>query len=193
MKFSKIKNKWHFFFYCVIILICCLEFSFLFVFFKPFNQNNINFNQDVVKKHKPKNCKQDLFKKNKPKILDINQDTLNEGDYITATETPASTSSSSPPLPPISTTETPPSPAQTFLPPQILSIINTNDTNDTNSISLIQVEIGSNLSLSLNLFPDISSNYIGLCSQLCYHGIVGSCNNRIDYFDSEILHLLMEF
>ncbi|CAG8811612.1 27767_t:CDS:2, partial [Gigaspora margarita] len=126
----------------------------------------INFNRDIVKKHKPKNHKQDPLKKYSPKIYDINRDVPNEG-----------TPTSSPPT-------------QTFLPPQILSIdtIITNDTNDTNDISsasLIKVEIGSNLSLSLNLIPDISSNDIGLCSQICYNGEVGSCNNRIDYFDSE--------
>ncbi|KAF0522619.1 hypothetical protein F8M41_015511 [Gigaspora margarita] len=174
MNFSRIKNKWHFIFYCVIIIICCLEFSFLFVFFKPFNQKYINFNRNVIKKHKPKNHLQDLFKKYNPKIFDINQDGRNEGVNINITVPPAGTLTSSPPLSPI------------FLPPQILSIntINTNDTNDTNSISLIQVEIGSNLSLSLNVIPDISSNYIGLCSQLCYYGKDDSCNNRIDYFDS---------
>ncbi|RIB22570.1 aspartic peptidase domain-containing protein [Gigaspora rosea] len=73
----------------------------------------------------------------------------------------------------------------TFLRPQILSIntINTNNKNDTSSFSLIKVQIGSNLSLSLNLIPDISSNYISLSSQLCYND--DSCNNRINYYDSE--------
>ncbi|KAF0544026.1 aspartic peptidase domain-containing protein [Gigaspora margarita] len=82
---------------------------------------------------------------------------------------------------------TPSPPTQTFLPPQILSIdtIKTNDTNDTSSFSLIKVEIGSNQSISLNLIPDISSNDIGLCSQLCYYGAVGDCDNRINYFDSK--------
>ncbi|CAG8738467.1 13415_t:CDS:2, partial [Gigaspora margarita] len=165
MNFSRIKNKWHFIFYCIIILICCLEFSFLLVYFKPFNQKYTNFNRNIVKKNKPKNHKQVPLKKYSPKIYDINRDVPNEG------------TTSSPPI-------------QTFLPPQILSIdtIITNDTNDTNDISsasLIKVEIGSNLSLSLNLIPDISSNDIGLCSQICYNGEVDSCNNRIDYFDSE--------
>ncbi|CAG8655741.1 13798_t:CDS:10, partial [Gigaspora margarita] len=108
--------------------------------------NKVSFIKDVVKKHKPKNCKQDLFKKNKPKILDINQDTLNEGDYITATETPASTSSSSPLLPPISTTETPagiptnspPSLAQTFLPPQILNYFDSENSTSFNGILKIE-------------------------------------------------------
>ncbi|KAF0497152.1 hypothetical protein F8M41_020777 [Gigaspora margarita] len=149
-----------FHFYCIIVLICCLEFSFLLVFFKPFKQKYINFNRNVIKKHNPKNHKQDLLKKYNPKIFDIN-----------ATESSASTPTSSPPI-------------QTFLPPQIISIDIFN-TNDTSSISLFQVEIGSNLSQTLNLIPDISSNYIGLCSQLCYKGEVSNCNNRINYFDSE--------
>ncbi|CAG8755893.1 43266_t:CDS:2, partial [Gigaspora margarita] len=169
MNFPRIKNKWHFIFYCIILLICCLEFSFLLVFFKPFNpfnQKYINFNRDIVKKHKPNNHKQDSFKKDGSKIYEINRDVPNEG-----------TPTSSPPI-------------QTFLPPQILSIdtIITNDTNGTNdisSVSLIKLEIGSNLTQSLNLIPDISSNDIGLCSQICFHEEDGSCNNRIDYFDSE--------
>ncbi|RIB28114.1 aspartic peptidase domain-containing protein, partial [Gigaspora rosea] len=135
------KNKWHFIFYCVIILICCLEFFFLFVLFKPFNQKYTNFNRNVIEKHNPKNHKQDLFKKYNPNIFNINQDGRNEAVNINVTEPPVGTPT---------------------------------------------VEIGSNLSLSLNLIPDISSNYIGLCSQLCYNEEeeVDSCNNRIDYFDS---------
>ncbi|CAG8801716.1 13501_t:CDS:2, partial [Gigaspora margarita] len=104
--------------------------------------------------------KQDLFKEYSPNIHNIDRDVPNE--------------------------VTPSPPTQTFLPPQILSIdtIKTNDTNDPSSFSLIKVEIGSNQSISLNLIPDISSNDIGLCSQLCYYGEVGDCDNRINYFDS---------
>ncbi|CAG8835576.1 37562_t:CDS:2, partial [Gigaspora margarita] len=83
---------------------------------------------------------------------------------------------------------TPSPPTQTFLPPQILSIdtIKIGDTNDTSSFSLIKVEIGSNISISLNLIPDISSNDIGLCNQLCYYGAVdnyGSSASALSGFD----------
>ncbi|CAG8813945.1 19816_t:CDS:2, partial [Gigaspora rosea] len=118
--------------------------------------------------HNPKNHKQALYKKYKPNIFNINQDGRNEAVNINVTEPPVGTLTGSQPLPP------------KFLTPQILSIITINST------SLFQAEIGSNLSLSLNLVPDISSNYIGLCSQLCYNEEeeFDSCNNRIDYFDS---------
>ncbi|CAG8801525.1 25165_t:CDS:1, partial [Dentiscutata erythropus] len=63
--------------------------------------------------------------------------------------------------------------------PLILNI-NKFDINDPNSVSLIQIQIGSNASQKFNLIPDISSNDIGLCDSLSK-----SCNNRKNIFNSD--------
>ncbi|CAG8635088.1 7210_t:CDS:1, partial [Dentiscutata heterogama] len=63
--------------------------------------------------------------------------------------------------------------------PLILSI-NKFDINDPNSVSLIQLQIGSNPSQKVNLIPDISSNDIGLCNPLSE-----SCNSRKNIFISD--------
>ncbi|RIB19613.1 aspartic peptidase domain-containing protein [Gigaspora rosea] len=68
--------------------------------------------------------------------------------------------------------------------PLILNI-NKFDINDPNSVSLIQIQIGSNVSQSINLIPDTSSNDFGLCSEFCGRSLSGDCTNRKDIFTSE--------
>ncbi|RIB10586.1 aspartic peptidase domain-containing protein, partial [Gigaspora rosea] len=68
--------------------------------------------------------------------------------------------------------------------PLILNI-NKFDINDPNSVSLIQIQIGSNVPQNIDLIPDTSSNDFGLCSEFCGRSLSGDCANRQDIFASD--------
>ncbi|CAG8793211.1 18560_t:CDS:2, partial [Gigaspora margarita] len=67
--------------------------------------------------------------------------------------------------------------------PLILNI-NKFDINDPNSVSLIQIQIGSNVQ-SINLTLDTSSNDFGLCSEFCGRSLNGDCSDRTNIFASD--------